>query len=49
MKDSRRSPDQRSAGPIGARRARRRNLKEAIFAHPTLAEGLTNVFLALDG
>ncbi|MGE5337800.1 MAG: mercuric reductase [Gemmatimonadota bacterium] len=24
-------------------------LKEAIFAHPTLAEGLNNVFLALDG
>jgi hypothetical protein len=23
-------------------------LKEAIFAHPTLAEGLNNVFLALD-
>ncbi len=24
-------------------------LKEAIFAHPTLAEGLNNIFLALDG
>jgi hypothetical protein len=23
-------------------------LKEAIFAHPTLAEGLNNLFLALD-
>ena len=23
-------------------------LKEAIFAHPTLAEGLNNIFLALD-
>ena len=24
-------------------------LKEAVFAHPTLAEGLNNIFLALDG
>jgi hypothetical protein len=24
-------------------------LKEAIFAHPTLAESLNNLFLALDG
>ena len=23
-------------------------LKEAVFAHPTLAEGLNNIFLALD-